>query len=420
MGAKTKKFDPFLRPFWSLVFLITITGCSDNPIDSRDVDVQLIQTDAKPGSSAPHLATSLEGPVVLSWLEPNGSMTELRYSTFERDEWTPSSLVAKGSNWFVNWADFPSVVPISQNLWAAHWLVRQPAGGFAYDIEIARSNDGGITWSDSEKPHRDGTPTEHGFASLVPYHDEIIAIWLDGREMIGGHHGSGDKNAGGMTLRSSIAVKGKSFQTSELIDDLVCDCCQTDVAVAEAGPILVYRDRSSDEIRDIYVSRLLGGRWETGRSIFQDNWRIGGCPVNGPAIAARNGAVIVAWYSEANSTPRVLMARSDNDGSSFDTPVTIDAELPVGRVDIDFLENGDAAVSWIGKNDTDGGLLLWRTVSRTGSLGPLQEVTSISTRRNAGFPQMSRVGDRLLFAWTDVSGGQTTIRTARVDVPVVN
>ena len=165
---------------------------------------------------------------------------------------------------------------------------------------------------------------------------------------------------------------------------------------------------------------MLGGRWETGRSIFQDNWRIGGCPVNGPAIAARNGAVIVAWYSEASSTPRVLMARSDNDGSSFDTPVTIDAELPVGRVDIDFLENGDAAVSWIGKNDTDGGLLLWRTVSRTGSLGPLQEVTSISTRRNAGFPQMSRVGDRLLFAWTDVSGGQTTIRTARVDVPVVN
>ena len=223
-----------------------------------------------------------------------------------------------------------------------------------------------------------------------------------------------------MTLRSSIAAKGKSFQTSELIDDLVCDCCQTDVAVADAGPILVYRDRSSDEIRDIYVSRLLGGRWETGRSIFQDNWRIGGCPVNGPAIAARNGAVIVAWYSEANSTPRVLMARSDNDGSSFGTPVTIDAELPVGRVDIDFLENGDAAVSWIGKNDTDGGLLLWRTVSRTGSLGPLQKVTSISTRRNAGFPQMSRVGDRLLFAWTDVSEGRPTIRTARVDVPMGN
>ena len=150
MRVKTKNIDPFSRPFWSLVFLITITSCSDNPIDSHDVDVQLIQTDAKPGSSAPHLATNHEGPVVLSWLEPNGSMTELRYSTFERDEWTPSSLVAKGSNWFVNWADFPSVVPISQDLWAAHWLVRQPAGGFAYDVEIARSNDGGMTWSDSE------------------------------------------------------------------------------------------------------------------------------------------------------------------------------------------------------------------------------------------------------------------------------
>ena len=418
--AKTKNKDVFSAPFWGLVLLTTIIGCSDSPINSHDIDIQLIQTDAKPGSSAPHLATNVEGPMVLSWLEPNGTTTELRYSTFNGDEWAPSSLVTKGSSWFVNWADFPSVVPISKNLWAAHWLVRQPVGGFAYDVAIARSNDGGITWSDAEKPHRDGTPTEHGFASLVSYNNKVLAVWLDGREMRGGHHGSGDKDAGGMTLRSAIAAKGESFQASELVDDLVCDCCQTDVAIADSGPILVYRDRSSDEIRDIYISRLLEGHWEKGRSIFQDNWRIGGCPVNGPAIAAHKGTVIVAWYSEANSAPRVLMARSDNDGASFNTPVTIDAERPIGRVDIDVLENGDAVVSWIGKNDADGGLLLWRTVSRTGSLGPLQQITNISTRRNSGFPQMSRIGDRLLFAWTDVSEARPIIRTARVVIPAGN
>ena len=401
-------------PLLGLLCLFANIGCTDGQIGRRDYVIQMIETDARPGSSAPHLATDIDGLVVLSWLEPNDDETALRYSVFERDAWTPSRIVATGSNWFVNWADFPSVVPVSRTQWAAHWLVRQPSGGFAYDVEIARSVDAGVTWSKSEKPHHDGTPSEHGFVSLVPHQEEVIAVWLDGRQMVGGHHGSHEKAAGGMTLRSASAAMGKPFQKFQLVDDLVCDCCQTDIAIAESGPILVYRDRSSDEIRDIYVSRLLDGRWETGRSIFRDKWRIGGCPVNGPAIAAHDGSVVVAWYTEANATPLVRMIRSDDDGRSFGSPVTIDPDLPVGRVDIDLLESGDAAVSWMGKSARDEGTLLWREVSKTGRLGPLQKVTNISTRRNAGFPQMSRVGDGLLFAWTDTSVGTSTIQTAHV------
>ncbi|SUZ77554.1 uncharacterized protein METZ01_LOCUS30408, partial [marine metagenome] len=397
-----------------LVLLIAIVGCAEKQIDRRDYDIQIIETDAKPGSSAPHLATDVDDLVVLSWLEPHDASTSLRYSTFERDEWATSSVVATGSNWFVNWADFPSVTPISRTRWSAHWLVRQPAGGFAYDVEIARSIDAGVTWSESEKPHHDGTPSEHGFVSLASYQDELIAVWLDGREMVEGQHGSDETTAGGMTLRSASVAMGKPFQNSQLVDDLVCDCCQTDIAIADSGPILVYRDRNRDEIRDIYVSRLLDGRWETGRSIFQDTWQIGGCPVNGPAIAAYNGAVVIAWYTEANSTPLVRMIRSDDDGRSFGSPVMIDANSPVGRVDIDFLDGGDAVVSWMGKNDRDEGALLWRVISNTGRLGPLRTVTRMSTRRNAGFPQMSRVGDGLLFAWTDTSRDASRIRTARV------
>lgn len=414
MTAKTTNVCTIACSLLGLLCLLAISGCTDSQIGRRDYDIQMIATDAKRGSSAPHLATDGEGLVVLSWLEPKGEGTALRFSVFEREAWTPSRTVATGSNWFVNWADFPSVTPISPTQWAAHWLVRQPVGGFAYDVEIARSIDAGNTWSESEKPHHDGTPSEHGFVSLVPHQDEVIAVWLDGRQMVGEHHESHEKAAGGMTLRSASAAMGKPFQKFHLVDDLVCDCCQTDIAIANSGPILVYRNRSSDEIRDIYISRLLDGRWETGRSIFHDNWRIGGCPVNGPAIAAQNGAVVVAWYTEANATPIVRMIRSDDDGKSFGPPVPIDSDIPVGRVDIEMLENGDAVVSWMGKSDPDEGALLWRVVPKTGRLGPIQKVTSISTRRNAGFPQMSPVGDGLLFAWTDTSVGSSTIQTARV------
>ena len=63
-----------------------------------------------------------------------------------------------------------------------------------------------------------------------------------------------DPVASGMTLHSS----------EQLIDELMCDCCQTDVALASSGPVAVYRDRSVAEIRDSYITRLIDGRWQNG------------------------------------------------------------------------------------------------------------------------------------------------------------
>ena len=40
------------------------------------------------------------------------------------------------------------------------------------------------------------------------------------------------------------------------IDARVCDCCQTDAVNAGNTAVLVYRDRSDDETRDIYATRL--------------------------------------------------------------------------------------------------------------------------------------------------------------------
>jgi hypothetical protein len=113
--------------------------------------------------------------------------------------------VARGEAWFVNWADFPSVVPIADRLWAAHWLARRPEGGYAYDVAMALSSDAGARWGATLSPHTDGTPTEHGFVTLFPWQGGVGAVWLDGRNMQPGEagdladHGHGE---GGMTLRS--------------------------------------------------------------------------------------------------------------------------------------------------------------------------------------------------------------------------
>ena len=52
----------------------------------------------------------------------------------------------------MNASDFPSVVPISGQHWAAHWLVKRPGGNYAYDIALAMSADGGKNWTSSNGP----------------------------------------------------------------------------------------------------------------------------------------------------------------------------------------------------------------------------------------------------------------------------
>jgi hypothetical protein len=375
----------------------------------------MIETDAKRGSSAPHLATDGEGLVVLSWLEPKGEGTALRFSVFEREAWTLSRTVATGSNWFVNWADFPSVTPISPTQWAAHWLVRRPVGGFAYDVEIARSIDAGNTWSESEKPHHDGTPSEHGFVSLVPYQDEVIAVWLDGRQMVGEHHESHEKAAGGMTLRSASAAMGKPFQKFHLVDDLVCDCCQTDAVVTPSGPVVVYRDRTDEEIRDIYVTRFLDGAWTEGISVHQDGWEIGGCPVNGPAVAMAGDQLAVAWFTGAADVPRVKVALANADGLNFEEPVQLDDGNPAGRVDVLGLSNGDFLVTWLERTGGENAEVRMRRVRSDGTISEAVTLTSSSSARASGFPRLAQSPDgSLVMAWTDVSTSPAQVRITRI------
>ena len=114
----------------------------------------------------------------------------------------------------------------------------------------------GKTWTASVTPHHDGTKTEHGFASLFQMPGAgagLGVVWLDGRNMKGGHGApAGDHGGGGdMSLRfASFARDGKQTADTEL-DLRVCECCPTAVAVTADGPIVAYRNRSPTEVRDI-------------------------------------------------------------------------------------------------------------------------------------------------------------------------
>jgi hypothetical protein len=377
--------------------------------------VRELPSPAGPNSGQPNLAVSPDGRVYLSWIERvEGNRASLRFATREGDGWSAPRVIAEGVNWFVNWADFPSMVILPDGSLAAHWLVKNGPGTFDYEVTIARSFDGGKTWGKPFVPHRDGKQTEHGFVSLLAAKDGLLAaVWLDGREMKPSAGGSSDHGhgEGNMTLRY-VKIKRDGTLTDEAaLDTRVCECCQTSAAMTAEGPVVVYRDRSEQEIRDVSIVRLRDGRWSQPSSVFQDNWQINGCPVNGPAVAAAGRRVAVAWFTGAGNKPRVKLTFSNDAGTSFGEPIVVDDGNPAGRVDTLLLDDGSALVCWLEKMP-EGGAVRVRRIRPDGKRDEAVTVAPSGAARSNGFPQMVRVGAELVFAWT---GGR--VFTATLALP---
>jgi len=359
------------------------------------------------GSAQPNLSVSQDGTVVLSWLEPGADGYALKY---------PARTLAEGSDWFVNWADIPSVVPLTDELWAAHWLVTQ-TDGYGYDIVMSISDDAGATWPQPVPLNLDGTPTEHGFVTLFPWVDGMGAVWLDGRNfMVDGAFEYYDTagNPLGTNLRYALFGRDGERLLEEELDAMVCDCCQTDVAISGGEGLLIYRDRTPEEVRDIVVQRLSDGPRQAPVPLSPDNWVIGGCPINGPAIDARGDNVVAAWFSAVEEVPLVHLTRSADGGQTFGDAVEIDAGGSFGHVDVAALANGESVVSWL-RSEGDGLALTMRKVSRSGELGAPMTVALIDIARPLDFPQMAYDGSRLIFAWTDFEDSEQ-VKTAVVEL----
>src|SRR5690606_15013816 len=187
---------------------------------------------------------------------------------------------------------------------------------------LGRSGAGGRAWSEPWAPDDDDAAAGHGFVARVPLAGGVGVVGLDGRKYVDAPDGRPATQE--MTLRFRHVSADGTPSPETLLDGRVCDCCQTDAAMTADGPVVVYRDRSPGEIRDIYVTRLRNGAWSEGEPVHQDGWEIAGCPVNGPAVAAFGTRVAVAWFAAPGDVARAKVAFSDDGGRTWGPPVVVD------------------------------------------------------------------------------------------------
>lgn len=374
-----------------------------------DLRIQPLTSPAPAGSAQPQLTVSRRG-ILLSWIEQTGSRAALKFSERQAGRWSAPRVVASGEDWFVNWADVPSVLRLSDGTLAAHWLQKSGGGPEAYDVRLAYSKDDGRTWSPSFTPHHDGTKTEHGFASLFELPAGGLGlIWLDGRAMTpGAHEGSAGAMRGAMSLRFASFDRNWKQGVEVPIDLRVCECCPTTAAVTSDGPIVAFRDRGEAELRDIQVTRFEAGRWTEPRPIHDDGWTIDGCPVNGPMLSAAGRTVAIVWFTMQDGQPRAFAAFSSDAGRTFGAPIRVDDGATLGRVDVQLLTDGSAVATWI-ESMPQRAEFRARRIAASGARSSAVTIATVSSSRASGYPRVTARGDELTFAW--VAG--TALQTGR-------
>jgi hypothetical protein len=341
---------------------------------------------------------------ILSWLEVTGKRAALTFAERTSSGWSDPRVVASGTDFFVNAADVPSVRALADGTLVGEWLQQNGPDPDAYNINLSWSRDSGRTWSPPTRPHHDGTKTQHGFVTLFQAPGAGLGlVWLDGRAT------NPATESGNMSLRASVYdASGKQLREM-LVDSRVCDCCSTSVAETADGVIVAYRDRSAGEVRDIAVSRFAAGRWSMPAAVHHDGWRIEACPINGPAISARGRDVAVAWFTAPTEMGHTFVAFSHDAGRTFGPPVRVDDTTSLGRVGVDVLDDGSAAVTWVESANPRPQFKV-RTVAPNGDRSAAVTLAETAGSRH---PRIAHVRNELLFAWTEADGNATRIRTAR-------
>lgn len=370
------------------------------------LSLRFVDPPALEGSLALNPATAGDA-VIATWIEPSGGDAHrVRFARLEHParRWSAASTVLESAELLASSVDFPVAAQAASGAYYVTLLMRgrEPHASF---VHLATSRDG-REWRVLGPVHDDATETEHGHASLFVEGGDVRAVWLDGRAWVEG---------GPMAIRSAAVAADGTMMDASVVDPRVCDCCQTAGVATAEGTFVAYRDRDESELRDIATVRRIDGGWTSPRTVHEDGWTIRGCPVNGPQAAALGRRVALAWYTEAGGAPRVRVAFSEDAGARFGAPIDVDASRPIGRVDVEWADDGTALVSWLGAARPDGELaVLLRRVAPDRRVGAIVEAAHTGSSRPAGVPRLARLGPDVVLAWTE-AGPPRRVRVAVVD-----
>jgi hypothetical protein len=304
--------------------------------------------------------------------------------------------------------------PASARIITVVWSKRQEEGAQRTRrdaVRIARSTDGGRTFSPARVTHDPAVAGARGWESLTAGPDgSVHAVWLDGRDA--GRKMAEHAKASGMPHKGQPpqdiyhgTVTSDGRITESQIATGVCFCCKTAVAVDTRGTVYAaWRHIFPGSMRDIAFARSTDG----GRSfdplvrVSEDKWELNGCPEDGPTLAVdRSGTIHIAWATVVNDAEpyKALFYATSRDGKTFSprAPLPVAPAVTPGHPQLTLTSDGGAAIAW---DEVVNGLRRV-AVTRVSRSGAAQAAHILSSGESASNPVIASIGDdTILVAWT--------------------
>lgn len=267
-------------------------------------------------------------------------------------------------------------------------------------LRFVRSPDRGRTWSMPVTVTSDGDFGSHNFHALHVAGDGTIYVsWL-------GSEGPGTRGSATWITRSRDG--GATWAPRTRVDaGESCPCCRTALATGANGRLYVaWRTVLPGSIRDIVVARSDdgGGSWTTPVRVRADDWVFEGCPHAGPSLQVDSaGTVHVAWWTGKEGAAGAYYTRSVDGGVTFGVPEALGTAAFTRPEHVQLALDGPRTVlaAWDDGRDSLPKVLL--RVSRDGgaSFGPVELASEPAAA--ATFPVIALRNGQLTVAWSEQS-----------------
>ena len=364
--------------------------------------------------ATPMLAVAATGERILSWVAEGGAAQ----GELHVEHTGPGGEVTRGVlrdplGGIEPHGEAPPVVAAAGGgvVLALYTVGKDVGGRFpASALRFARSDDGGVRWSDPVSVNEGETFGSHNFhALLVGESGVVYAAWL--RNVLG---------ESAVWLRAS-RDGGRTWEAARPVHEApTCPCCRTGLALAPDGTLYAsWRKIFPGDVRDVVVAASQDGgvTWDAPVRPRADNWVFPGCPHAGPSLrVGSDGIVHIAWWTGKTGEAGVWYARSTDRGSSWQAqPIaTGDRSMPA-HVQLALTGTGGVLVTWddgIGERPT---VRLRASADNGMSFG--SPLTLSDPAMAATYPVVALAGDSVAVAWTQVAdSAHRALLAARSDM----
>lgn len=238
---------------------------------------------------------------------------------------------------------------------------------------------------------------------LVDKNNKVYMLWHDTRHEQHSSHAA----AGSLSLYYTVTDQPNTAQfTNQFISDAVCSCCRTAITLSpEEKPVILVRMIFQDGVRDhALINMTSAGQWSKPQRISNDDWGIEACPEHGPALSIDSqGRSHLTWFTLGDKRQGIFYAHTDDYGKTASAPMPLgDTSRLSGHSDVLAVDNR-VVIAWKEFDGNETSIVIKESSDRGTTWSKDKKV--LGSTAKSGYPELVSNGKNIFVSWASSDHG---------------